>query len=461
MKIFCLCLLCALGISVSGQQTGSLIAKVDERIELLGIVARLADYEEYSFDYNRLYAADIHAYFDRYRDHPAVVYARKIRKNESVQLFGHDALAALAVRLGPPPELEPQVASPTMDLGDRWGTNSPDIFVKMLRQFYADTDFGTFFKAHEKLYAKTERLFQKTLNGFDPGWFRDYYGVGGDERFHVLLGMGNGFYNYATTVFRPDGTKDVFSVIGTGASDPFGNPVVSSNFLPMLVHEFGHLYGNMLVYRHMDVLGPIGRRLFDQRAADMSAIAYPSGQLLLNESMVRAVTIRYFANRGEIEMAREQLRSDMKQGFLWTGDLFDLLVVYESQRNVYPVLDDFVPKIAECLSAVADSGYYQPTVVSIREFDNGDQQVGPDLKTITVRFDRPLDGKGYRIDCGPLGPQHYPLNEFGGYSTDNTSVTIRVELKPDFVYEMLLSGWGFVSREGYPIRDYLIRFKTK
>jgi hypothetical protein len=35
-----------------------------------------------------------------------------------------------------------------------------------------------------------------------------------------------------------------------------------------------------------------------------------------------------------------------------------------------------------------------------------------------------------------------------------------MELKPDKEYEMIITGLSFKSLEGYPLQDYIIKFKT-
>ena len=81
-------------------------AKVDKRVELLGIVARLAEYPEYCRNDNAPYIADIHAHFDRYKTHPLIELMRRLKKENSI---GYDAVVRMALHLGQPPGLKPIV----------------------------------------------------------------------------------------------------------------------------------------------------------------------------------------------------------------------------------------------------------------------------------------------------------------------------------------------------------------
>ena len=69
--------------------------------------------------------------------------------------------------------------------------------------------------------------------------------------------------------------------------------------------------------------------------------------------------------------------------------------------------------------------------------------------------------KGYSISKGKNGKKEYPIEKVIGYSKDRRSFTIQLKLKPAQEYEMVLTGRGFRSWDGYPLKNYLISFKTK
>ncbi|WP_369803590.1 DUF4932 domain-containing protein [Mucilaginibacter sp. MD40] len=52
---------------------------MDERVELVCIAARLAEFEEYTNEYDKSYVQDIHQYFDKFKNHPLIkVYPQRI-----------------------------------------------------------------------------------------------------------------------------------------------------------------------------------------------------------------------------------------------------------------------------------------------------------------------------------------------------------------------------------------------
>ena len=105
-------------------------ARVDRRIELTSIIARLAEYDEYMRDDFKIYASDVDKYFAEYKNHPAVEFARKARESNGI---GFDAVPSLAVHLNP--DLTPKFPLSDSAPDKRWGKKNAEEFAKLLRQF--------------------------------------------------------------------------------------------------------------------------------------------------------------------------------------------------------------------------------------------------------------------------------------------------------------------------------------
>ena len=112
------------------------LPKIDKRVELLSIVFRLAGNYEYNMDMFKNYVKDIHDYFDKYKDHPLIVFASKLRDTRGV---GFDAVMKMAVHINQPPELNPIIPFTSMVPEPRWGKEDAEKFIELLKQFYIDT----------------------------------------------------------------------------------------------------------------------------------------------------------------------------------------------------------------------------------------------------------------------------------------------------------------------------------
>lgn len=95
-----------------------LLPKVDKRIELLSIVFRLAGNMEYNDEIFKSYTSDIHAHFDKFKEHELIKFTREIRNKSWI---GFDAVMAMAIYLDQPPTLNPLVPFSSSIPEGRWG----------------------------------------------------------------------------------------------------------------------------------------------------------------------------------------------------------------------------------------------------------------------------------------------------------------------------------------------------
>ena len=77
----------------------------------------------------------------------------------------------------------------------------------------------------------------------------------------------------------------------------------------------------------------------------MRAQAYGTWKTMFYESLVRACQVRYARRYGGVSAARRATRYQEARGFAWTGKLADLLGEYEANRNKYPTLEAFAPRL--------------------------------------------------------------------------------------------------------------------
>jgi hypothetical protein len=118
---------------------------------------------------------------------------------------------------------------------------------------------------------------------------------------------------------------------------------------------------------------------------------------MLNESLVRASVARYVLAKSGEAAARLEVGTQRTRGFLWTGELFELLGDYERDRDRYPTFDSFLPRVAEYFAELA------PRVgAMVEEYDRlrpalaGSEPaadaagVDPAVDRIVLRFDRPM-----------------------------------------------------------------------
>ncbi|MDJ1495046.1 hypothetical protein QNI19_19055 [Cytophagaceae bacterium DM2B3-1] len=103
----------------------------------------------------------------------------------------------------------------------------------------------------------------------------------------------------------------------------------------------------------------------------------------------------------------------------------------------------------------------QPFVVRLEPFSNGDTLVDAKIKELKIVFSIPMSKQGYSINLSERGREYAPMAGVGGFSEDGTCFTLILDMKPDHEYEFIITDKSFKSTEGYPLRPYEVKFKTK
>lgn len=102
----------------------------------------------------------------------------------------------------------------------------------------------------------------------------------------------------------------------------------------------------------------------------------------------------------------------------------------------------------------------RPTVVNIKPFKNGDNNVNPSTKQITIEFSTIMDKSHRNFELGPLGTSNLlRVKSVIGFSEDGRSLTFEADLLPTHQYQLVI-GDGFRNSDGVPLKPYLIDFKT-
>ena len=456
----------------AGQETGekdvAFRVAVDPRVELLGILFRLAGNREYNQARVAAYAADVDKHFGAFRDHPAVAQARSLCDHRGVS---YDACMSLAVHLTDVQTLQPKVPlTPWPEgLDRRWPPDRVPDFLAAAKQFAADGKLSDFLLAHRSLYQTTEsRLRELIRTEAHLEWFADFFGQQRDAVFQVIPAILNGPQSYGPHCRNADGTEDLFCILGVWQADKQGNPTFPSEVLGVVIHEFCHSYANHLVDRHTQELRPAGEKLFRIVATEMQSQAYSHWKIMLCESLVRASVLRYTERYQYRNVAWQALRQEKSRGFLWIEELSTLLGDYETHRADYPTLDSFFPQIVKFLDDYAEKAVARndalaarrPKVVSINPPD-GATDIDPALTEIRVKFDRLMNISSWAIVGG--GPNFPETKGPGRYDLARTTWTIPVKLKPNWDYELMLNSsrhQGFQALDGTPLAPVHVRFHT-
>lgn len=429
-------------------------AAIDSRVELMGILFRLAGNSEYHQCRLPAYDKAIEKYFAPYRDHEAVRLARSLD-------IGFEAPMKLAIYLRDAESLEERVPfdRSSVHLYAAWDPVAVRAFLVAARRFAAETNFQEFLRSQQPLYdASNARLQAFVRDRADLPWFARFFGPQPPANLLVVPGMANGGSSYAARFVDESGAQEIYAIPGVSKVDGAGLPVFDSDWRNVMVIELAHVYVSPPVARFAARLRKPARQMYQAVAFAMQRQSYGDPSTMLNQSMARAVAIEYVMEHDGQEAARTAIQKENAKSFFWMSGLVDVLETYRKGRDQYPTFDSFMPRVAEFFAGTAPrirelADRLQPKVVSTSVAE-GARDVDPGTKQIVVRFNMAMTR---------VGPNRSSKISGGRFDTTGTVLTIPVTLEADRDYAIPLrwsGGQSFVSADGVPLPGATLRFRT-
>jgi len=273
------------------------IGFVDERFELLSLVFRLAGRVEYG-EVNTPYQNSLKDNFESFKNHPAVLEAMTLP-------LGYDAVFRFSQHLHDDFTIFDYES--LCDDG-RWTKQRADSFSNVLKGFYYDTNFKSFFNNNTTLYREASSNFEKNIwDNIDFDWFSKYVDP---SKLQARYSLSSSMHNYATTF--SDGT--VIALCQGGGS--------------AIIHEFCHSFGNPLAYQWYRDRNDF-KGFCDDRSNPNQQPQYNTGLVMAGEYITRSYTILYQYDQGH----RAGLFDYDKHfnGFPYIVEVFKMLVVFEDR----------------------------------------------------------------------------------------------------------------------------------
>lgn len=334
--------------------------KVDKNVELLSIVARLAGYNEYSSTHFKLYTDKIDNHFKDYKGHEIIKFIQNLREERGI---GYDAVMTMAIHLDK--DLNPRVEFSDNIPEPRWGKDNANKFVQLLKDFYDKSNFNNFFEANKEIYLEASKRFFPVYESLDLNWYSTFYGKEPSEKFIIINGLGNGPSNYGSSIILNNGQKEVYAIMGAWSVDSLGMVMFPpNNYFPTLLHEFNHSFVNHLIDKNEILFKDSGEQIFEIMKDEMKSQAYGNWKIVCYEALVRASVIKYMKdhNFSETEINNETL-SQIGKGFIWIQSLVKELEKYDTQRDTYPTLENYIPELAKA---------YRSFATQVEEFEDKD-----------------------------------------------------------------------------------------
>jgi hypothetical protein len=446
-------------------------AQVDERVELLSIVFRLAGAKEYTSSGVEFYDNRIDSLFSPFKEHELIKYAALIRQ---VYGIGQNAVMSFAIHIEIK-EGEIDFIKNAVDdrLDKRWTQRTARQFLKRLNDFYKKSKFHDFYLSQQSLYLLAEERFENISDKVDFNWFEKFYGKKLNGKFHLILSMCNGGNNYGANIKYKDGTQDIFAIMGLWKVDSSGYPVYASSMQATVIHEYNHFYCNSLIDEFYPQMEAQAKVFFEPVKQKMQQQAYGNPQIMLYEIMVRASVIEYYIEKGLThDKINFMINREKVKGFLWIDKLVEALSEYRKHRNEYVALIDFMPKIVELFGNLSSEKVYAEYIENAvkivgTSIPNNAGDIDPNTNELTVFFNKPMNDGHRGFSYGKKGKEYFPEvleeSKTPTWNKDKTAITIySLKLKPNTEYSLSVPNILFVGQHGEPVLEtYYLDFKTK
>ena len=340
------------GMELSAQQVK---VEVSETIELMSIMARAADFEEYHMDRAGQYTEETEAWFAPFDSHPAVVYLKSLRPKFGIS---YDAVASMSLHTVTDGKTVRLIDATTLE--KRWKNVNLDTCLMYINQFYSDTRFHNFYVQHQDFYEEGLQAYRNNvMQYFNQDWYSSFYGMAPEESYTVIIGFTNGGSNYGLSRQFPGQKREVFAIVGYSLDKETGKAYEHGDrYASTLIHEFNHSFVNPLLENETNnaLIMPVGEDLYDLTKRMMNWQAYGNATPVLNESIVRAAVIIYMEENGfTAEEVETEMYDQIGRGFHWMPELVSALKEYTHHRDIYLTLNDFYPEIAKTLGAYVEN----------------------------------------------------------------------------------------------------------
>lgn len=317
---------------------------MDPRIELISVVEALGARNPCSRGEESGYLAEVRRAFDS--KHPAC----RLFGEMTLQDWRHRHPSLIVLDFDAPPALA--VSAHHDHYANQGKDDALARFLPALRDFAARSGFMDFFSGHKAFY---ETLTRPTRLGFEKTDYlppiTDYLGMSREHRYHfVMVPLYHGSAHHNVLYKRDDGSYDIYSINGhrgvkQGLPD-YRLDVVELSHTAW--HEIAHTMIDAITQEHKAALLPLSPLYGLMTGLAKEKYRGPLGWLhMVDEHVIRAITSRVSALTGGEAQGLSMLNMEKRDGFSLVGPVYETLLEYEKDRERYPTIRDFYPRLVE------------------------------------------------------------------------------------------------------------------
>lgn len=439
---------------IMGLHASAVDVAVDENVEFVSAMCRLAGFEEYVHDVNKAYVKAIDSLMTPLKGHKAVTRLNELR---NAQDLSYDAVANYAAHTAI--SNGHFVLLPGSDVAkcdNRWCKGQDAEMAKLMDDAYQHSGFHKFYVSQQPFYNKVLANAKSTLAKVDLKWLESFFGAPINGHIAVsLLNRGN----YGTTRQCAGQPEESVIIIGCSELDSVGIPTFH-NCESLLVHELSHPACNPIIKKCLPLFNDnpqIAAQLMEHELKERN---YAGGNTVLYESMVRGVETQYALAHATTPddrlMIESTIKSQVAGGFLFFRELTNALTTYRLNRSQYANLAQFAPQIVKAVNNAdvnqnfSDLRSNQITITGTSLPLEARNVPASDKFEVKIYLDKPDENGGFMFN-------YYNGNE--SIAPDLVSVkmdkghrvlSVVVKTEPGREYGFVIPGIAFKTKAGYP-----------
>ncbi|MCW5806652.1 MAG: hypothetical protein KIT31_30085 [Deltaproteobacteria bacterium] len=293
-------------------QRASLAVRIDRRVELISLLARLGKHPGFADAPATAYTAELDKVFARYADHPAVAATAALD-------LPADALLDLALHLDDPERGE---------------------YAAKVKAFAQDVGWEGFFDRHGASFARVTDTLRTVVEAEGAeAWFGAWLGPLEGGAYTVVVGLAAGPHAYLVRRGR-----DVVRVVGVRRPD--GMAGADDETLALVSRGLAQAY----VERRVTQVPPSAEQVFAAVGRRVAPFGIRAADRLVVESAASALYTLYLRAKRP-DAATLHARAELRRGLLWHNDLVELFRRARAPGAGFPELAPFFDGLARDYAA--------------------------------------------------------------------------------------------------------------
>lgn len=226
------------------------------------------------------------------------------------------------------------------------GMDSLQLFLGLLRDFAVASGFNEFYRANSDFYRSIVEQTIETLGDFQYiEELEGFYGRSQQSYNIVLVALYNSV-GFGNSNLLPNGKREIYNTLGSGRLRD-GYPCFGDerHLKYMTRHEFSHPFINPVTELYQDEVMAFEAN-FDKVPEVARQRVCGEWEECINEFIIRAITT-WLAQQECAELGQWAYNHESGRGVVYLDELLEKITYYQSNRRIYPTLNDFYPQLLE------------------------------------------------------------------------------------------------------------------